>query len=181
MWQLRAVPRLDLVRTHLTPCAPRELPRFASYPPARRPEPLERCGFQRAQVVVRLDELHVGVVVELRKDLEELELVDEVVLEPEDDVLRPPEQVVPARELRAESLLGPPPALGEEPCPERPRLLLVERERPDVQHVVPREDDPFERGGAERARDRFAVRDVQRTGAQDGVAAAAPRPRGGHR
>ena len=141
--------------------------------PARRPELLQRRARHGSQVVVRLDELNLGVVAELRKHLDELELVDEVVLEPEDDPLRSCEQLVAARELRVDRVLAPPPVLGEEARAERSRLLGVEGERPDVQHVVPREDDALERGGAEGARHRLPVRDVQRAHAQDGVAAAA--------
>ncbi len=81
----------------------------------------------------------------LRQDLEELELVDDVVLEPEDDALRAREQLVAARELRLDRGRVAPSLLGEEPRAHAARLGGIEGERPDVQDVVPGEDDSLDR------------------------------------
>ena len=124
--------------------------------------PFELVRLERAEVAVGLDELDLRVRSELGQDLQQLELVDEVVLEPEDDVVRAREQLVASREVRLDRGRLAPSLLGQEARAYASRLGGVEGERPHVQDVVPGEDDPFDRGRTERARGRLAVRDVQR-------------------
>src|SRR4051794_31828487 len=144
-------PRLAREREHLRV-------RFA----ARLPEPFERGNVERAQVVVSLDQLDALPVPHLGKNLQELELVEQVVLEPEDDVPCVGERAVPSFQLAEYPRLITPAALGEEPRAERARRVRIERERPFVEDVVPGDDLTAERRPRDRPSGRVAVRDVQR-------------------
>src|SRR5207248_4960567 len=133
----------------------------------------EPVRVERAEVVVGLDKLDLRVVAELREHLDQLELVEKVVLEPEDDGASSAEQLVATLQLREDYVLRPPPELGEEAGSKRARLGWIDGDGPDVEGVVPREDDSLERRRSQRARHGLAVRHVQRAAREVGVPPAA--------
>ena len=86
---------------------------------------------------VCLDQLDALPVLHLGKNLQELELVEQVVLEPEDDVPCPGKRAVPSFQLLENRRLVTPAALGEEPRAQGARRVWIECERPFVEGVVP--------------------------------------------
>ena len=101
------------------------------------------------------------------EDLDQLKLVVEVALEPEDDFLRAlngREGAVAGREHRIGGLVRAPAARLDEPGPDVAHLLVRARwagYRPFVQHVLPGNDRPRQPGIPNELGDDVAVRDVQ--------------------
>ncbi len=159
-----------------SPSCQRELRRGDD--PPRRPERGDLLGVELAEAVERLDtgesvgadQRQAGVAkVSLREpveDLEQLELIVEVVLEPEDDLLvvrDRGEGVVALLQVGQRRLVRCPPSVGKEAGPDRTQLLGGEpaRDRPFVQHVASGDDRA---GGADRRQavaGGIAVSDVQ--------------------
>ena len=128
------------------------------------PERLELVWAQRPEVIVGLDQL--GALAGERQRLQQLQLVVEVVLEPEHDVAARCESVrvepVAPLERLQQRALGAPAALAQEARTDDPQLLLRDRRhRTLVQHVLPREHGPAEARLAKRVSRALAVRDVQ--------------------
>jgi hypothetical protein len=100
--------------------------------------------------------------VEQRERLDELELVVQVVLEPEDDALRLEELTVAAFERGEDRRAAPPPALRQErrPGAQQPGAG-ARRHRALVQDVLPRQHGAAESRLPERVAGALAVRDVQ--------------------
>ena len=78
------------------------------------PERLERRLFHPAEIVVGLKEFDGCSLRNLSQNLEELQLVEEVGLEPEGDTLRPLEQLVSTRKLGLDRGRFTPALVGEE-------------------------------------------------------------------
>ncbi len=104
-----------------------------------------------------------------RERVDQLELVVEVVLEPEHDLELIAERVeqppVAPLQRREELLLSAPAAVGEEPgaCAEQ-LAPWQRRHRSLVQHVLPGQDDTAKRRLPERVAGALAVRDVEQRG-----------------
>ena len=100
-----------------------ERARMQRHRAAPRPERLEPVRRERPEVRVRLDQLEPRVAGKCQR-LQQLQLVVEVVLEPEDDVgpalERPLEEPVAPLERLQQRALEAPAALAQEPRPHRP-------------------------------------------------------------
>src|SRR5262249_10481573 len=139
----------------------------ASVVAARRSELLELDGLERAEKRVDDDQLRCrGGIVRDGERVDELELVVQIVLEPEHDAGAGMQRVevllVAALERREDRAATPPPALGEER-----RSLAQElgardgRHGPLVQRVLPRQHRAAEPGLPQRVPGALAVRDVE--------------------
>src|SRR4051794_14404394 len=89
----------------------RERELLLAYPRASRPELFELVGGERAEGCPGVDQVRT---LDERKDLDQLELVVQVVLEPEDGALGLDQQLVPPVELGADGRHRAPTRVGQE-------------------------------------------------------------------
>jgi hypothetical protein len=133
--------------------------------PPPRPERLQLVRRKRAEVPIRLDQVERRVAGE-RQSLQQLQLVVEVVLEPQHHARvrfqRVLEEPVTPLERLQQRLLRAPAAFAQEPGSYRSQLGRRQRgHRALVEDVLPREHRSAERGLPQRVARALAVRDVE--------------------
>jgi hypothetical protein len=173
---VRGQERLDRLRAGRAERLPRELRERDLVPAHRRaagPQGAELGDAHAAEEAVGEDRLdRVGAAVDGVEDLDELQLVVEVVLEPEHDDLvareRRAEPGVAGAHVGLDRVRVTPTAAGEEPRPHRAKLLGVEvrRHRPLVQRVAPGDHVAPDPGRLDARHRGVAVRDVEHQGSR---------------
>ncbi len=94
--------------------------------------------------------------------MDQLELVEQVGLEPERRLVCPDKRSVAHRERFERVLVRRPAAIGREAGADLAELAVVDcRHRPLVEHVEPGQVLALDPGGAHRRDDDVAVRDVE--------------------
>ena len=163
--------RLRPGRADRLPGELRERDLVAAHRRAAGPEGAELGGLHLAEEAVGEDRLdRVGAAVDGVEDLDELQLVVEVVLEPDHDDLVAGERGAQARVAGAHVGLDrvrvAPAAGGEEPGAHGAKLVGVEvgGHRPLVQGVAPRDHVAADAGGLDARHRGVAVRDVEHQG-----------------